>query len=55
MIVRLFAKNKEKFSLNFIKNIYKFAGYTLILCGILLGYKVFTLTDWNAIYQIIKL
>ncbi len=53
MIVSIFNKNKNKFSDKIIKNIYKFAGITLIACGILLGYKILTLTNWNNIYNLI--
>lgn len=55
MIVRLFAKNKEKLSMQFIKNIYKFAGYTLIISGVALGYKVITLANWHNLLNFIHI
>lgn len=55
LIVHLFAKNKEKLSMQFIKNIYKFAGYTLIISGVALGYKVLTLANWHNLLNFIHI
>ena len=48
-VVKAITHYKSKFSSKFISVIYKFAGYTLLCFGGVLGYKVFTLTKWPEI------
>jgi threonine/homoserine/homoserine lactone efflux protein len=51
-IVRLITHYKNKFSENFIALLYKFAGYSLIGVGTILGYNVIRFTKWSEILSI---
>ncbi len=51
-IVRLITHYKNKFSENFIALLYKFAGYSLIGVGTILGYNVIKFTKWSEILSI---
>ena len=52
IIVRMITHYKNKFSENFIAILYKFAGYTLIGFGTILGYRVIVFTKWSDIIAI---
>ena len=52
-LIKTLLHYKNKMSATFISTLYKFAGFTLIGVGSLLGYKILTLTKWNEIFAII--
>lgn len=47
LIVRAITHYKNKFSDGFVGIMHKFAGYTLLCFGTLLGYRVFMITKWS--------
>lgn len=52
-VVKAITHYKSKFSGKFISVIYKFAGYTLLCFGGVLGYRILTITKWSEILGIL--
>lgn len=52
-IIKTLIHYKSRMSAAFINKLYRFAGFTLIGVGSLLGYKILILTKWNEIFSII--
>ena len=53
VIVRAITHYKNKFSDGFVGIMHKFAGYTLLCFGTVLGYRVFMITKWSDIIGVV--